>query len=305
MQTLLAPGLRPDSNPLPDVGHEPAQTTSPRRRRRDASGFTMNELLVVMIIIGVLGLLATGIYFAFIRTAENTVLNSNIQSAAEEMQSALALNPSLADPGNANQLITELSSRTNLIWNDSWDSDPTSDTAETIRFQTIAKDTAAALATGTTPPELTWLLDGKSAVRLHIVDGDSGVWRCALIILKPSTSAIKTAAGTSYYRDPGTAATAATATTTALTDAAAGQIAAEVRGVWYDGGSSQSTNGLHDCSPTASGPSDNYLPANAQTWVIAARSAAELDSSSTAYAFTSGATGKRTFHRSPSQLDGE
>lgn len=317
MQTLLDPGLRPDSNPLPDVGHNPAQTTSPRRRRRDASGFTMNELLVVMIIIGVLGLLATGVYFAFIRTAEDTVLNANIQSAAEEVQSVVALNPGLAAPAKADHLITELSSRTNLIWDKVWDSGA-DDTAERVRFQTILQDSTAKAAghtAATDPPEVPWLLDDKSAMRLHILDGDSGVWRCALIIFKPSTAGIKAAgAGGSYHKDDGKNAARGTPLATALTDATAARSAAEVRGVWYDGGSSQAhdgastpmARGLHDCSPLGSVDPAGWLPYNAQTWAIAAQTAPELDNSSTKSPIpSSGTGGKRTLHRSPSSLDGE
>ena len=278
----------------------------------------MNELLVVMIIIGVLGLLATGVYFAFIRTAEDTVLNANIQTAAEEVQSALALNPGLT--GQA--LITELSSRTNLVWDDDWDS-TTSDTSEQVRFEIIQQGTTVvAPAASGTAPTVSWLLDGNSAVRLHIRDGDSAVWRCALIILKPSAASIQRLTATVYEDDGSTAAQPlATAheqivggsTPAAPTKDQAAQFAAEMRGVWFDGGSSQASNGVHDCSPVAntSAPgasatqNDKYLPHDSQTWAIAAFDAAFLDPSSTDHPSTSATTGKRTLHRSPSSLDGE
>ena len=295
MQTLLDPGLRPDSNPLPDVGHEPAQTTSPRRRRRDASGFTMNELLVVLIIIGVLGLIGTGVYFLFIRDARSTVLNQNIQTAAEEVQSALAIKPSLADTPSA--LATEMTSRTNFVWlHAAWDSDATANTgddANTIRFQIFATPATPVLP-GNGPaagPTVEWIAKGRDAVRLHLRNTE-GEWRCALVILRPSASGLEAKASVA---------------------ANAGETkAAEMRGTWYDGGDSQAPGmpgaspsqfGRHDCSPlgAAGGAGDDELPSNAQTWVIdnagSALPAAQLDLTSTAMA------GKRTLHRSPSALD--
>ena len=145
-----------------------------------------------------------------------------------------------------------------------------------------------------------WLVDDNSAVRLHIANPE-GEWRCALIVLKPSTSAINTIMGGSAQ-------------------AAAAASAAEVRGIWYDGGSNANTNGLHDCAPsssrgtvafsaTATGnltctiaasnvDNDDCLPVDAQTWHIPVI-AGETDSSSTSV--TAGDV--RTLHRSASSLD--
>lgn len=296
MQTLLDPGLRPDSNPLPNVGHEPAPTPSPRRHRRNESGFTMNELLVVLIIIGTLGLIGTGVYFLFIRDARDTVLNANIQTAAEELQSVLALQPSLAS--DTDDLETAMTARTNFVWDaDLWDFQ-TGDDANTIRFQFIGKGTAA-FPFGTAAPQVEWAVNATSAVRLRLQNNENE-WRCALIVMSPSSSELTTIGS---------------AAVPAIADAEeAQQKAAEMRGAWYDGGTSVAADGRHDCSPVGVGGTpaaawDHNVPDSAQQWDIAVATVGTTDSTSAADAAnqldasSTASSAERTLHRSPSSLD--
>ena len=275
----------------------PGPSPARARRRRNDRGFSMLELLVGMVILGILGAIGYGIYTNFIGDARDTALDQNIQTAAAELQSVLALEPTLAVntsgtgvPGA--DLVTAMTNRTNFLWDPAWVF-VAGDEADTVRFQFIddggtavswTSPTALLPTTGPLAPNVSWLVDDKSAVRLHITNPE-GEWRCAIIVLKPSRSDIETL-------------TAATAVEAAAS-------AAALRGIWFDGGSSKTTDGLHDCSPVGYKGStlilrNDVLPADAQTWalpILAGNQAAELDSSSTATA------GSRTLHRSASSLD--
>lgn len=304
-----APAAGPDS-------HTPGHRSG--RGKQDQRGFTMNELLVVLIIIGVLGLIGTGVYFLFIRDARSTVLNQNIQTAAEEMQSVLAIRPSLA--GNAS-LATEMTSRTNFVWVDGaaaagWLS-AEADDVNTIRYQFITNGAHLASAAGA-PPAVTWIAD-NGAVRLHLRNSEDE-WRCALIVLRPDVAALAVLHGAVNSRTP--------ANVNAADRTAATEDAAEMRGVWYDGGDTQTgapgtDAGVHDCSPVANMPAalvavgtvtaataystdtgcvagvglgDECVPVSAQRWMIP-DATANVDNSS------SPADTVRTFHRSPSGID--
>ena len=267
----------------------------------------MLELLVGMVILGVLGAIGYGIYTNFISDARDTALDQNIQTAAAELQSVLALEPTLADntggvPGD--ELVTALTNRTNFVWNNSWEF-VTGDAPDTMRFQFIGQNGTEDHADGANPPEVGCLVDSESAVRMHITNPE-GEWRCALLILKPSPTSIKPFLPS-----------------TANDDADAAAKAAELRGIWFDGGSnidSAAYDGLHDCSPVgalatgsissavtvfgggctfgaADPDSDDCLPDDAQTWVIPDATSDHVDSTST------GTAGYRTLHRSASSLD--
>ena len=311
--TLVRPlpeSAEPDHNTTePRPAHTPAPTPGRRtpKTRRD-HGFSMLELLVGMVILGILGAIGYGVYTAFIRDARDTTLNQNIQTAAAEMQRVMSFN---AD-ATSTELTTELTNSTNFVWTEigaTANFTPTVFEPDTIRFQLITDGTAA-VAAAAVAPAVSWLVDGVSgqAVRLALANNE-GEWRCALIVLKPSPSDVKTAAG---Y-------------TGATADADASAKAAQMRGVWFDGGTGRGSGstaytGLHDCSPVGSTgatlPSgavypttgtdcrtineaavDDCLPADAQTWVINAQGSNELDATST------DAEDQRTLHRSVSDLD--
>ena len=289
-QTTLSP--LPESattdhiHPIPQPDTKPGRT----RRHRNDRGFSMLELLVGMVILGILGAIGYGIYTNFIGDARDTALDQNIQTAAAEIQSVLALEPTLAS--NIPELVTAMTNRTNFVWDPAWDFQ-TGDEPDVIRFQFVL-DAAAAIPAGAVAPQVAWLVDNESAVRIHLTNPE-GEWRCALLVLKPSTTDIDTIVA---------------APTTAAAKAA------ELRGIWFDGGANANLAGLHDCSPVSSrgagawGPAgnltcttatppmvtNNCLPINAQTWWIPALTA-QLDTSSSAV------TDTRTLHRSASSLD--
>ena len=315
--TLVRPlpeSAEPDHNTTePRPAHTPAPAPSRHtlKARRD-HGFSMLELLIGMVILGVLGAIGYGVYTNFIRDARDTALDQNIQTAAEELNSALGMQGTLSGAA----LLDELAGRTTFDWSDSWNfaasgqNEPT-----TVRLQFIGHDTSAAEASGADAPEVTWGLNTNSAIRVHLANSDDE-WRCALIVLRPSSNNIDALSG-----DTGA---------TALDAAVAKSKAAQMRGVWYDGGSNIATNGLHDCSPvsvqangvawsvtkatgdpthvsTCGGSglaaassggtvTDMCLPVNAQSWPIFADGAVD-DTSTDNDDF-------RTLHRTTSKLDG-
>ena len=268
----------------------------------------MLELLVGMVILGILGAIGYGIYTNFIGDARDTALDQNIQTAAAELQSVLALEPTLAvaDAGAgagvpSDDLITAMTNRTNFVWDGTWAFDAAGNEPDIIRMQFIEDDTAA-LEAAAAPPKVSWLVDDTSAVRIHLANPE-GEWRCAVLILKPSTTGI--------------------AALSADVDAdLATKKAAELRGVWYDGGSTLTAAGLHDCSPasgratgawnvTVAGltcteeatsgatAADECLPADAQTWHIPGVATTQVDATSTDVTDSN----VRTLHRSASSLD--
>ena len=296
VRPLPASATAEHTHPVPLPASKPGRA----RRRRNDRGFSMLELLVGMVILGILGAIGYGIYTNFIGDARDTALDQNIQTAAAEIQSVLALEPTLANSANVSELVTAMTNRTNFVWDGTTWIFQAGDEPDTIRFQFIAKGSPAALTAAAPAPNVNWVVNGESAVRIHLSNPE-GEWRCALLVLKPSTTVIQNMP------------------TTNLTDAAASAKAAELRGIWYDGGTdtgTAATAGLYDCSPissrgtavynptgnftcTATGTaatSNNCLPVDAQTWHIPVV-LADLDPSSTAAPLT------RTLHRSASSLD--
>ena len=298
----LPESAEPDLNTTePRPAHTPAPATSRRtpRTRRD-HGFSMLELLVGMVILGVLGAIGYGVYTAFISDARDTTLDQNIQTAAAEIQSVLALDPNLAGAA----LVDAMTSRTSFDWIDGdWDFPAAGNDATTVRLQFIDAGAAAVVAVGGTspsPPDVTWGLTANSAIRIHLANNEQE-WRCALVVLKPSAANI-TAIDTTNFDD-----------------AFGVSKAAQIRGIWYDGGSVVTDAGLHDCSPvsgpaaswtgttsgattctpttpgTAAAVTDGCLPSDARTWQI--RADGQHDETSTAE------PDHRTLHRTTSGLD--
>ena len=317
----LPESAEPDHNTTePRPAHTPAPAPSRRtpRTRRDL-GFSMLELLVGMVILGILGAIGYGVYTAFIRDARDTTLNQNIQTAAAEMQRVMSF---VADAAGA-ELTTELTNSTNFIWTEVDHTGAflpgTDPNPDTIRFQmiddgSVQHPTETATSPARTSPAVPWLVDGVSgqAVRLALANNE-GEWRCALIILKPSPTDVKTAGGATAIPD----------------GAAAAAKAAQMRGIWYDGGTSRSGTytGLHDCSPvatdqgaaltfttlfgddcaasgTAGTAQEHCLPFNAQTWHLPATNPSTLTAATHYLDVSSTAVpGVRTLHRSVSDLD--
>lgn len=321
--TLVRPlpeSAEPDYNTTePRPAHTPAPATSRRTPtgRRD-HGFSMLELLIGMVILGVLGAIGYGVYTNFIADARDTALDQNIQTAASELQSAVALNPTIT----VSDLVDEMTARTSFDWTSTW-AFGTSNEPTTIRLQYIIHDATdpddAVAATPAAAPTVGWGIADQSAIRVHLANAEQE-WRCALIVLRPSAGKLAEA---------GTGATAGFGA--ALDDDVASSKAAQMRGIWYDGGSVHDDDGLHDCSPvsaaftfgawratptasttaanglgagtettcavsgTTGAVSSACLPANAQTWHIPATG--ELDATSTAV------ENVRTLHRSTSALD--
>lgn len=283
---------------------------------RDNRGFNLLELVIAVAIIAALVRIGVGVYSGLTDTARSTVLNSNIATAAEQVQFVLNDDPNIFMGGNA-EFVAAISNRTDFEWEGGDFPFVAGDVPGLIRFQVIAQ--AGTPSATNVPPEVRWLVGDSSAVRLHM-SNERGEWRCALIISQPSVNNIRTAA-----RDPGTAVTAfgqaalagvdgdpstpyASTASDADLDAAAKIAAAQVRGSWFDGGATIQNNGSHNCLPlythpsgtaraVATAPIDAVLPDNNRLWTIAS---ANVDPTSVA---TGTAANSVTLHGSVGGLD--
>ena len=232
---------------------------SPNALQRNDYGFSFVQMIVTMVIGGILLTTVGFAAFQYIQTARETVLESNIRTAAEAVQNTLALNPNLRTTGNpadtalevpgaaSPALLSELTNAAGFAWTTTgtatgdagWVFADT-DTPNIVHIQMIQKAanvaaTSAAVvgAAGVIPaaPKVRWLVDDRDAVRLQIRNED-GSWACALIVLRPDWNT--TMAG-------GTPNEAAQAT-----------VEGNLRGIWYDAGANiPDDNGLHHCSPTS------------------------------------------------------
>lgn len=249
-------------------------------RTADDDGFSLIEVVVVMVIIGALGLIGFMAYTSIIGDARGTALDANITTAAEALQLEAGLEPTIINTDG--ELIQRMTERTNFAWDGTWNS-TTTDTVDTIRFERIEDHNNATptprhptsgqrlrvawlLGTNTSTPDYT-----NAAVRLHLRNPE-GEWRCALIVLKTASAASDSVAA------PGTTA------------------AARVKGLWYDGGDAQADSGLHDCSPLPTTITAVEYPDSATDWSIPTVTT-QLDPTST------DTPGSRTLHRSTSTLD--
>ena len=281
-------------------------------------GFNLIELVIGVVAIAALSVIGFGIYSNVTEDARATALNSNIQLAATNLDAAAALDPNILL--SEADIIREMTERTSLSWDADWETPAgTTDEANLVRFELVndvagtTADPLVSVSTGVAPT-VEWLVDDASAVRLR-VSNPQGEWRCALVIIKPSSSALT---ATKY----GTSAVTGPPQFLAFDETDADerqQKAAEMRGLWYDGGDTVAASGLHDCSPVASWgllgqlataaatTAANYdlaVPVDSNSWyigVIAANVAAELDPTSTAISATTHSV--RTLHSSVAQLD--
>ena len=263
------------------------------RGDRDDAGFSFVQMLVTMVIAGIL---ITGVgltVFQYIGTARNTVLKSNITTAAASVQNALALNPGLRSPPStvANlaagevpaDLLNELRATAAFEWKPVEGQDTNgwtlkdNDTPEQMHVQMIPKGAAVAdakaavtLTTLGLAPKVRWLVADYDAVRLQARNAD-GSWACALVVLRPDWN--QTMAGS----------------TTGVDASIQAAVEGNLRGTWYDAGADIPTDGgLHHCSPTigtgvlpaaAKGNLDakdgaaavkDLLPVDASDWTIPA-----------------------------------
>ena len=243
---------------------------SPHSTQRNDDGFSFIQMIVTMVIGGILLTTVGFAAFNYIQTARETVLESNIRTAAEAVQNTLALTPSLrtADAGAdaaateaileagvpSAALISALSNSAGFTWTpvksvagaeDGWvfpelgaDIGP-----EVVRIQMINQDDAfgnsePAARGGTSPalpeaPVVRWLVADRDAVRIQVRNED-GSWACALIVLRPDWNSTMAGSGTP-------------------TDTQILTAEGNLRGIWYDAGSNIPTgnDGIHHCSPTS------------------------------------------------------
>ena len=237
---------------------------NPHSTQRNDYGFSFVQMIVTMVIGGILLTTVGFAAFNYIQTARETVLESNIRTAAEAVQNTLALNPSLraqdstataADiaagvPSSA--LISELSNAAGFSWTpvlgvpgaeDAWVFPELGDGIgpDVVRIQMILQDDSAAnteeaVRGGTAAPKapkVRWLVANRDAVRIQVRNED-GSWACALIVLRPDWNSTMAGSGTPD-------------------DTQIATVEGNLRGVWYDAGSNIPTgnDGVHHCSPTS------------------------------------------------------
>ena len=230
----------------------------PHTPHRNDEGFSFVQMIVTMVIGGILLTTVGFAAFSYIQQARETVLESNIRTAAEAVRNTLALNPQLReedDPAGQTRgaasagLISELSNAAGFTWQtptaagtvaagvitNGWVLQP-DDTPDTVYIQMINKDAATANTKGAVnnanvaeTPVVRWLVDDRDAVRLQVQNED-GSWACALVVLRPDWNADMAGAA------PG--------------EAVEADVEGKLRGIWYDAGSNIKLQGLHHCAPT-------------------------------------------------------
>ena len=264
-----------------------------RAQGRDNEGFSLLELVIAVAIIASLSVIGFAIYSGITDDAEDTALDANIATAAEQVQFLLSDDPTIFGTGSTgpqyNDFLAAISDRTDFEWASDQYAFASTDQAGLIRVQALEAipGNIALSPTGnspvrgdsTTSPRVRWLIDTSSAVRLHMRN-DDGNWRCALVISKPSVAKLTTSFAAGAYATGAVGLPAAThgdgsaAISTPIIDAesTAKLMAAQLRGVWYDGGSDIQNNGVHNCLPTIPGGAadaiDNDLPDSNRLWVI-------------------------------------
>ena len=239
----------------------------PHTPRRNDEGFSFVQMIVTMVIAGILLTSVGFAAFNYIQQARETVLESNIRTAAEAVRNTLALNPGLRQEDDADgktrgaasaRLISELSNAAGFTWQtpkeatnvtgaeDGWLLQP-GDTPDVVYIQMInksagataaARATAAAGATATAggaavAPVVRWLVGDRDAVRLQVQNED-GSWACALVVLRPDWN--EDMAGTTGGEGP--------------EEQVQADVEGKLRGIWYDAGGNIKLQGLHHCSPT-------------------------------------------------------
>ena len=284
-----------------------------KNRDTNDRGFNMLELIMVVVVIGILGGIGFAIYRGVSDQARGTVLDSNIQTAAEELTGLLEVNPLAADTPDA--LAAAMTDRTNFVWESSWDFDGT-EGPDVIRFEMLTKGAppTAGLVSGT-PPAVNWITstDG-AAIRIHARNSEEQ-WRCALVIRHVSRDELTGTAPALDSSKYGIVGATGTAVVVASLPAAA-LAAAEIGGLWFDGGNTIVDNGLHDCSPFGSVTSatcldttgtaqvsDGCLPDTANSWNIPDEDGHVDATSTNGTSQRSSTHAMRTLHGSIGQLD--
>ena len=222
-----------DTGGLPDAG-------------RDDGGFSFVQLMVAMVISGIL-LTAVGVtVFNQIGRARQSVLATNIVTAAEAVRNTIALNPTLSTPVSGKetegevqqQLLDALGEDAPFEWTTTWafGRQNTPALASGAPSPTSAESAAAPTATSSpaNAPTVRWLVRSGDAMRLQVRNED-GSWACALVVMRPEWDAQR--------------AGGALATTGADLRS---QTKARLRGIWYDTGSEITNGGLHHCDPVGS-----------------------------------------------------
>ena len=219
------------------------------RKARNCKGFNYIQLIVGMIIFVALSRIVGPPAFRMITRARSTALNANIQTAAETVRNALAIDPSKRGTVGANGdpdtvFLAALTDDAPFEWQGTWALSSTDD-SNTMRLQFIDLNAPATLvapvaAGGTTggasSPQVAWLLNDWDAVRIQARNQD-GAWACALVVLKPHTANLDVVGGTPAGTDGLIAASGAIADTTVATDQTTVELAnAHLRGIWYDSG---------------------------------------------------------------------
>ena len=282
--------------------------------RRCDQGFSLAQVLVTMVILGVLSIAVGLTVFSLVGDSRNTVLAANVQTAATAVQTTLALNPPLAQFEDVNSdgtpdgedaglvvaagelpqaLMDALVEAAPLNWVTGGTAADwalaANDGPDTVRVQML-RSAAPAAATAATAPAAPWLIDDGAAIRLHARNSDDS-WACALIVMRPRTSAQVGAAAAVTYP--------------AVTAADVGRL----RGIWYDSGpfadpdATANSTGLHHCSPTfvtagqvippgAGVTGRAVLPSSATEWDI------PLDKLATTAAPANDASGEKNMRRS-------
>ena len=266
--------------------------------RRNNLGFSLIQLIVALVIVGVLSAIAGPALWDQIFSAREQALQTNIRSAAEVLQTSLTTNPDLKTTAGGNgapseDAITYFNANLGVEWNSDWVLTDT-DGPDVVRVQFLTQGTPAVPSRGGTcststhttetacqgagatwtpaatvsAPVVDWLAGNGGAVRVHGRNSD-GAWACALVVLQPAISPTDTPW---FTATEGSAATASSGTNTigGTSDLASSneRAVANLRGVWFDSGSAADA-GADNCSPVdTQATARATAPHSATEWII-------------------------------------
>ena len=226
-----------------------------RLTRNDAGVSVINLIVYIVMAAILLGVIGNSL-FVWIGRAEQSVLESNLQTLASTTELVLLTDKPTSAADLEGHLVVEGATYTIEDGTD-WDNPTATNVGKSVvhiqmlsqedgmgaSVETLPSDTVVAATT--TAPGVPWLFRAGGAFRLAIVD-ESGAWACALVV-----------SATRAYDETGNTAA----------DDIDREVAAAIKGIWYDK-SDDETFSASACSPVAAANDSPIPPTDPTQWEI-------------------------------------